>query len=334
MTERASKPDDAARGSFAVIIINHNTRPELDACLSSLPRKDLSHVIVVDNDSIDGSAGMVTEKYPWVSLHANKTNVGYGAAANQAIAECTSEYLLLLNSDTRLQAGAIPSLGRYLGDHPRAAIVGPRLVNEDGTLQASCYSFPTPIDTILENSAIAVFLGQWIRNRIPGIRRLYWRTWPHDAARLVPWVKGAALAIRRKAFQEVGGFDISFFMYFEDADLCWRLRQAGWEIHFAPVTTVTHVGGASTAQVRSEMAVQLLQSTDLFYRRHRSRVTLVLMRIMVKMLILGKWLTGSLRLVFTHDVHRQQRLCEDRAAWQQALFRRSTPIGHTCRRIS
>ncbi len=124
--------------------------------------------------------------------------------------------------------------------------------------------FSTLLDTFLENSTVAVFLGRLIRRYIPGIRRLYWRTWPHDSARIVPWVKGAVLAIRREAFKAVGGFDESFFMYFEDADLCYRMKKAGWEIHFAPVTTIIHVGGASTDQVRTDMAVQLLHSTICF----------------------------------------------------------------------
>jgi N-acetylglucosaminyl-diphospho-decaprenol L-rhamnosyltransferase len=103
--------------------------------------------------------------------------------------------------------------------HPHAAIVGPRLVEADGTLQASCYPFPTPLNTFLENSTMAIFWGRLIRRHIPLLRNSYLRTWPHNAARVLPWLKGAALAIRRTAFDAVGGFDPSYFMYFEDADL-------------------------------------------------------------------------------------------------------------------
>jgi GT2 family glycosyltransferase len=306
--------------SIAVIIINYNTCQELQACLGTIRPEAASQVVVVDNDSSDGSVEMVKSKYPWVTLHANRTNLGYGAAANQAIGGCTTQYVVLLNSDTLLQTGALEALGRYLDEHPQASIVGPRLVNADGTVQASCYSFPTPLDTFLENSSVAVFLGRLIRRYIPGIRRLYWRTWPHDSASIVPWVKGAVLAMRREAFKSVGGFDESFFMYFEDADLCYRMKKAGWEIHFTPVTTIIHVGGASTDQVRTDMAVQLLHSTDLFYQRHSSQLSIGVMSIMVKSLMLAKWIGGTLRLAFTRDVNRRRKILEDRAACQKVLL--------------
>ncbi|HEY6085757.1 MAG TPA: glycosyltransferase family 2 protein [Nitrospira sp.] len=255
---------------IAVVIVNHNTCHELQACLDSLEAEAPDEVIVFDNNSSDDSVKMVRSKFPHVTLHANPVNVGYGAAANQAIAKSKARYVLLLNSDTILRQGTLNQLGRYLDLHPKAAIVGPRLVNSDGTLQASCYPFPTPFDTFLENSKMAVCLGRLIRRYVPGVRRLYWRTWPHDSARIVPWLKGAALMIRREAFDAVGGFDRSFFMYFEDADLCYRLKRAGWEVHFAPVATIVHVGGASTERASADMSAQLLNSTRLFYQRHRS----------------------------------------------------------------
>jgi N-acetylglucosaminyl-diphospho-decaprenol L-rhamnosyltransferase len=263
---------------------------------------------------------MVRSKYPWVTLHANDTNLGYGAASNRAIAGCTTQYVLLLNSDTLLEPGALEALSHYLELHPRAAIVGPRLVNSDGTLQASCYPFPTPLDTFLENSICAIFLGRLIRRSVPGIRRLYWRTWPHDSAHIVPWVKGAALAIRLEAFNGVGGFDESFFMYFEDADLCYRMKKAGWEIHFAPVTTVVHLGGASTEQVRECMAVQQIHSTDLFYRRHSSRWSISVMTVIMKSLMLVRWIGGTFRLSFTHDASKRSAIEKGLTVSKEMLF--------------
>ena len=321
MISATGHPYGTVDKSIAIIIINYNTCRELQACLGSIGPEAASQVIVVDNDSSDGSVEMVKSRYPWVSLHGNRTNLGYGAAANQAIAGCSAQYVVLLNSDTLLQTGALTALARYLDEHPQASIVGPRLVNADGTLQASCYAFPKPLDTFLENSSVAVFLGRLIRRYVPGIRRLYWRTWPHDSAAIVPWVKGAVLAMRREAFEAVGGFDESFFMYFEDADLCYRMKKAGWEIHFTPVTTIIHVGGASTDQLRTDMAVQLLHSTDLFYQRHSSRWSIGIMSIMVKILMLAKWIGGTLRLTFIRDVNRRRKISEDRAAWQKVLFR-------------
>ena len=113
------------------------------------------------------------------------------------------------------------------------------------------------------------------------------------------------MAIRREAFNGVGGFDESFFMYCEDADLCYRMKKAGWEIHFAPVTTVVHVGGVSTEQVRKGMAVRLIQSTDLFYRRHSSRWSILVMRVILKSLMLVRFIDGTFRLSFTRDANKR-----------------------------
>jgi GT2 family glycosyltransferase len=262
---------------------------------------------------------MVREKYPWATLSANQVNRGYGAAANQAIAQCGTGYVLLLNSDTLVPSGAVEFLCCYLDQHPKAGIVGPRVVNADGTLQATCYPFPQPLDTFLENSRWAVVLGRLIRRYIPGIGRLYLRTWSHDSQRIVPWVKGAALAIRCEAFHAVGGFDESFFMYFEDADLCCRMKKAGWEVHFAPVTTIVHAGGRSTEKVRADMAAQLLCSTHLFYQRHSSPVTTFLVTGIINGLMLAQWIGGTLRLIWTHDVEKREVISQKIAACKTVL---------------
>jgi len=327
MTVATRRPNDIETDSIAVVIINYNTCQELQACLESIKPEEAAHVFVVDNNSTDGSVEMVKSAYPRATLLSNQTNLGYGAAANQAIANCSDRYVLLLNSDTRLQPGALNFLSRYLDEHPEAAIVGPRLVDSDGTLQASCYPFPGPLDTFLENSTCAIFIGRLIRTYVPGIRWLYWRTWAHDSARIVPWVKGAALAIRREAFDAIGGFDESFFMYFEDADLCYRLKKSGWEIHFAPITTIVHVGGASTGQVRADMAVQLLHSTNLFYRRHRSRFSIGIATVILKGLMLAKWIGGSIRLPFARDAQRRSAIAHTIAASKRVFLANKHDIG-------
>ncbi len=305
---------------FAVAIVNYNTREHLRACLSTVLSEVPSEIIVVDNASSDDSAEMVATDYPQVLLQANKTNLGYGAAANQAVARCKAKYVLLLNADTLLRPGTLLALKRYLDQHPRAAIVGPRLEDPDGTVQASCYPFPTPLNTFLENSTVAIFLGRKIRRYVPALRNLYLRTWPHAHQRIVPWVKGAVLAVRRQAFEAVGGVDESFFMYFEDADLCYRLRLCGWEVHFTPAATVVHVGGASTVQRRADMAVQLLASTLQFYQRHSSRVRHAQVLTIVKSIMLARWISRTLALYVTRDVKTRKRIIEEIAISQRVLL--------------
>lgn len=305
---------------FAVAIVNYNTREHLRACLSTVLSEAPSDVVVVDNASSDDSAAAVETEYPHVILQANRTNVGYARAANQAMSRCKAKYVLLLNADTLIRPRTLVELKRYLDHHPRAAIVGPRLEEPDGTLQASCYPFPTPLNTFLENSTIAVVVGRRIRRHIPFLRNLYLRTWPHARPRIVPWVKGAALAVRRDAFEAVGGFDESFFMYFEDADLCYRLGRCGWEVHFTPTATVVHVGGASTVQCHAEMAVQLLASTLKFYQRHSSRVRYAEVITILKTMMLARWISGKLALYVTRDVRTRARLTEEIAASQKVIL--------------
>jgi GT2 family glycosyltransferase len=118
----------------------------------------------------------------------------------------------------------------------------------------------------------------------------------------------------------VGGFDESFFMYFEDADLCYRLGKVGWEVHFAPVTTIVHVGGASTEQSRADMAVQLLESTKLFYERHSSPIGIAVMKAIVTSLMLAKWVGGKVRLAFTRDAEKCGAISERIAVCEKVLF--------------
>jgi GT2 family glycosyltransferase len=139
------------------------------------------------------------------------------------------------------------TLADHLDAHPLAACAGPRLLNPDGTLQMSVQRFPTP-------------LSRFIETRI--------RARDHRTSRAVDWVKGAALALRRTAFDEARGFDERYFMYFEEVDLCWRLRDLGWQTHFVPAAEVTHVGAASTSQDRSAMARQFERARERFYRDH------------------------------------------------------------------
>jgi N-acetylglucosaminyl-diphospho-decaprenol L-rhamnosyltransferase len=138
--------------------------------------------------------------------------------------------------------------------------------------------------------------------------------------REVPWLLGAALAIRRAAFEEVGGFDTSFFMYYEEVDLCFRLHQAGWHVHFAPVTCITHVGGASTSQMRAEMLVQWFASIRRFYQRHYSRMQLVTLVLVVKAVVFGRLMRDIFRLFITRNPTERIRLTESFTGWRRILL--------------
>jgi len=248
---------------LAVAVISYNTRELLRACLAAARADGAAELVVVDNGSSDGSAAMVRERFPDATLVDDVGNVGYGAAANVAVARCAAEHVLVLNADTAVHAGALETLRRYLDAHPRVGMAGPLLLNPDGSPQPSAFPFPGTLGWLVENDPVAPLAGL-----LPPLRRRLLRFAPPAAPAAVPWVLGAALAIRRTAFDAVGGFDPAFFMYFEEVDLARRLATAGWETHLVPTARVTHVGGASTSQVRVGMLVQHFRSTNRFYRRH------------------------------------------------------------------
>ena len=304
---------------MAVAVISWNTRELLRRCLATVRAEGAAQVVVVDNGSSDGSVEMIRAEFPAVRLHVLPANPGYGAASNIAFGLCDAEYVLLLNSDTELRPGALRALTAHLDRCPRAGIVGPRLLNLDGTLQKSTFPFPSPLVPLFKRRPLADLVGA-----VPWLRDAFVGSWPHDHTRRVPWVLGAALAIRRSAYRAVGGFDEHFVMYYEEVDLCYRMRRAGWETHFTPATEVTHVGGASTSQRRPEMLARLSLSAMDFHRRHHQGVAYALaiglLRTTMRYRLCRDWL--GLRVV--RRPSQQRIFAENLAAWREVLTR-STP---------
>jgi GT2 family glycosyltransferase len=306
--------------AVAVAVISFNTREHLRTCLATALAERPAELLVADNGSTDGSVEMVREAFPGVVLDVDASNPGYGAACNRAVARCAAPYVLLLNSDTLLRAGALAALAGYLDAHARAGLVGPRLLNPDGTLQRSTFRFPTPLFPVLRHSPTRA-----LARHVPLLRERHLGTWSHAWARPVPWVVGAALAVRRDAFEAIGGFDETFYMYCEEIDLSYRLRLAGWETHFAPVTDVVHVGGASTGQYRASMRAHLCVSAVRFYERHYTGVRRAVGRGVVRGQTLARWARDGARLRLTSDECRRRELAADVDAWRQALVATRVP---------
>jgi GT2 family glycosyltransferase len=308
---------EPARAAIGVVIVSYNTHEELRGCLISVERPCPAEIVVADNASSDGSPAMVRAEFPAVRLIANVDNPGYGAAANQAISACTSPYVLLLNADTRLEATTLGSLTDYLDRHPRVAIVGPRLTNRDGSLQPSCHAFPTAAIVLLELTVLGR-LGSRLLG-LPGIRRWYPLAGPHDQPGRVDWVKGAALAIRREAFDEVGGFDRAFFLYWEETDLSRRLAAVGWETHFTPEATVVHAGAASARQHRAETAYRLIESLRRYSQKHHSTARRLALALTLRLILMVRLLQDRTRLLFLRDPDRRRTIAERVAVWSRAL---------------
>src|SRR5262245_2190294 len=297
-----------AMTSIGVVIVSFNTLEPLRDCLASLRGCALPlRAVVVENASCDGSAALVRQCFPDVELvelaenigFAAGTNIGIHRVMNFAFSALSSEnsptaklkrpegtrnskldYVLLLNPDTIVHPGAIEALAAFLDAHPRVGAVGPRLLNRDGTVQSAAFRFPTLAMTVLDLFPPG--------EALPG--RLYNSWWhgryPHERLAEAPFPidhpLGACILTRPAVIEQIGRLDEQFFMYSEEVDWCYRLRQAGWSIWHEPNARVTHIGGAATSQFRSKMLLALYESRLRFFRKHYSHGFIRLHRAIVR----------------------------------------------------
>jgi len=224
------------------VVVNHNTRDHLLQCVRTLRADGVARVVIVDNASADGSGEALRRNDPDAVLLAMGSNLGYGTAANRGVAATDAPYVLILNPDIVVEPGTTKVLAEALDRDPGLAVVGPRTENLDGSLYPSARSFPNLVD-----AAGHAFLG-FVAPANPYTRRYRMLDWDHSEAGEVDWVSGACLMVRRSAFVAAGGFDEAYFMYVEDVDLCWRLRQQGWRVGYEPAGRVVHSLGASSRQ--------------------------------------------------------------------------------------
>jgi N-acetylglucosaminyl-diphospho-decaprenol L-rhamnosyltransferase len=220
--------------SVSVVVVTYNALPWLERCLASVAGHE---TIVVDNGSSDRSVEVARAAGARVLEQENR---GFGAGNNAGMRAASGDYFLLLNSDAWLRDGALEALVAFAEAHPDAAVAGPRLLNEDGTLQRSARGFPTRWRLATEY----LFLRK-LAPRSELLNPLYVGGFDHDSVREVDWLYGACLLVRRAATDEVGLFDEDFFMFSEETDWCYRFRAAGWKVLFFPGAEVVHVGGAS-----------------------------------------------------------------------------------------
>jgi GT2 family glycosyltransferase len=269
---------------LGIVVVSYNTRELLRDCLRSVyaSQGDFTFkVCVVDNASVDGSPAMVADGFPLAELIANQENLGYPAANNQGLRtfgfadqpelsrqadsgrEELPTFALLLNSDTELPADALAAMLGFMAEHPDAGAAGPKLVRPNGSLDLACRrSFPTP--------EISFYRMIGLSRLFPRSRRFgrYNMTYlDPDRVAEVDSVVGAFMLVRREAIQQAGLMDESFFMYGEDLDWAYRIKEAGWKVYYNPRVTVLHVKKASTRQ-NPRAQVEFYRAMDIFYRKH------------------------------------------------------------------
>jgi N-acetylglucosaminyl-diphospho-decaprenol L-rhamnosyltransferase len=248
---------------LSIIIVNWNTCQMLADCLNCVEAtvKGFAYeVIVVDNGSTDGSQAMLGEQFPHVRLIQNQENVGFARANNQAMAVSEGRYALLLNSDALLLDNAAQALIDLAEAQPQAGIVGAQLLNPDGSFQASHTPFPNLWQEFLILSGVGRMLhGRWYPSRGPEEEK---------GSQMVDYVEGACMLARREAYADAGGLDESYFMYAEEVDLCYAMRNKGWQVWYQPAARVIHLGGGSSRNRRTRREADLYRSRVRFLRQH------------------------------------------------------------------
>lgn len=231
----------------SVVVVTLNGQPWIERCIDSVIGA-AREVILVDHGSTDGTVAAVRERFPAVRV-IEQGNVGYGAGMNAGMRVAAGEWLLVLNSDAWAEAAAggsdaaghgLDRLVAFAQARPEAAVVGPRLLNQDGSLQRSVRGFPT-----LWRLATEYLFLRKLGPRTALFNGFYAGGFDHASPCAVEWVMGAVLLVRRAAADEVGLFDEEFFLFSEETDWCRRFHDAGWEVWFDPEVAFTHVGGAS-----------------------------------------------------------------------------------------
>ena len=250
----------------SVVLVSYNAGSVLREALQSLAG-DLAgyewEAVVVDNASSDDGRAVAGAFAPRVRVIANHENVGFARGVNQGIAASVAPLVLIMNPDCRLIAGAFAEMKREIEQARTAAIVGPRILNADGTVQGNARGDPDMLTGIFGRTGL-------LRRLLPGLA-VSRRNVVDDAdgsARTVDWVSGACMLARRNALDEVGGFDERYFLYWEDADLCRRLRSRGYIVRYAPAATAVHQGGHSSRSVRVPAVRAFHESAYLYYATH------------------------------------------------------------------
>ena len=252
---------------LSVIIATWNSERFIGDCLKSLGglRSTAADVLVVDNASADKTVEIVRERFPWVTLIENKTNLGFAKANNMGIQAASGEYVCLINPDVVVLQGCIQEMLRFMEGNPSVALLGPQMIGTDGTVVRSCMKFPTLWNCLCD----AIVLNRLFpKSSILGGQMMRDCSW--DQVQEVDVLNGWFVLIRRSALDHVGLLDEGFFMYGEDVDWCSRFRQAHWRLVYYPPAKAIHYGGGSSARQPIRFYVEMQRANLLYWKKHKS----------------------------------------------------------------
>jgi len=280
---------------LSIIIVNYNAGELLRECIESI--KDNSsninyEIITVDNNSSDNSVGLIKNGFEDLDIIANKINVGFARANNQGIKRSKGRYILLLNPDTVILPDCLKKMIEFMDDHAEAGVSGCKVLNPNGTLQLACRrSFPTP--------SVSFY-------RLTGLSRLFPKSKTFarynltylnpDVAQEVDAVSGSFMMIRRKALDGVGMLDEQFFMYGEELDFCFRMKEKGWKVYYVPDAEIIHYKGKSSQQRKRKAVIDFHKAMYIFHKKHSARHTFFMLNWLI---ILGITLRAGVFLAFS-----------------------------------
>lgn len=318
---------------LAVIIVNWNVSALLKRCLESLEKsKDISFtssparyrgdVTVVDNASTDDSVKIVRSLFPWVHLIASEVNLGFTRANNLVLKSRMMEdppaFFLLLNPDTEVAPDAICLMLDFMGANPEVGVVGPKLLNPDGTVQPSRRRFPSLLTAFLESTIIQWRL--WKDN--PVLRHYYMADKPEDETQEVDWLTGACLMVRREAVEAAGYLDENFFMYSEELDWCRRIKSSGFKIVYLPQATVIHHSAQSSEQVKPLQHIHFQRSKILYFRKYFGPFWALLLYIFILLNYLALFLEETIKWLLTGKLEHKAGMEGYREVLISGLLRR------------
>lgn len=269
--------------TVSIIIVSWNTRDLLRRCLESvyttLPPISFE-VIVIDNASDDGSADAVEERFSGVRVIRNAENVGFSAGCNAGIRMASGQWAMLLNPDAKLLPGAVQAMIEFAAAHPEAAVIGPKLINSDGTMQKNGRRFPYLLREILGITRAYKLIWNWFDRTMEYGRSDFDRTAEVDE------ICGACMFVRKAAIDRVGLLDEQFFMYYEEVDWCRRIKQAGWKVYYLPDAHVMHHWAQAAKQTGLDGSRIFYRSQYLYFRKHHGPAQALILRSLSNLLLM------------------------------------------------
>jgi len=280
---------------LSIIIVNYNTSNLLKECIESIKNSALNisyEIIVIDNNSFDNSIDLIKDKFQNLKIIINKINLGFARANNQGIKRSEGRYILLLNPDTVILPNSLKRMMEFMDNHPEAGVAGCKVLNPNGTLQLACRrSFPAP--------SVSFY-------RLTGLSRLFPKSktfarynltyYNPDVVQEVDAVSGSFMMIIRKAINEVGMLDEQFFMYGEELDLCFRMKEKGWKVYYVPDAEIIHYKGKSSQQRKRKAVIDFHKAMYIFHKKHYAGHTFFLLNWII---ILGIILRAGLFLALS-----------------------------------